>query len=61
MLVSDPEIESSVLISSDEGATYQKYRQSFLIQSMLFHPEEEDWILAYSQDQKVSPATSVYR
>ncbi|XP_055502953.1 VPS10 domain-containing receptor SorCS1-like isoform X1 [Leucoraja erinacea] len=53
MLVSDPEIESSVLISSDEGATYQKYRQSFQIQSMLFHPEEEDWILAYSQDQKL--------
>ncbi|XP_043569021.1 VPS10 domain-containing receptor SorCS3-like isoform X1 [Chiloscyllium plagiosum] len=53
MLVSDPEIESSVLISSDEGATYQKYRQSFQIQSMLFHPEEEDWILACSQDQKL--------
>ncbi|XP_038677600.1 VPS10 domain-containing receptor SorCS1-like isoform X3 [Scyliorhinus canicula] len=53
MLVSDPEIESSVLISSDEGATYQKYRQSFQIQSMLFHPQEEDWILACSQDQKL--------
>ncbi|XP_072882970.1 VPS10 domain-containing receptor SorCS1-like isoform X1 [Hemitrygon akajei] len=53
MLVSDPEIESSVLISSDEGATYQKYRQSFQIQTMLFHPQEEDWILAYSQDQKL--------
>lgn len=54
MLLTDPEIESSLLISSDEGATYQKYRLSFYIQSLLFHPKQEDWILAYSQDQKVS-------
>eukprot|EP00062_Callorhinchus_milii_P017884 gi/632970748/ref/XP_007901820.1/ PREDICTED: VPS10 domain-containing receptor SorCS1-like [Callorhinchus milii] len=53
MLVSDPEMESSVLISSDEGATYQKYRLGFLIQSMLFHPHQEDWILAFGQDQKL--------
>uniref|UniRef100_A0A672HBA8 VPS10 domain-containing receptor SorCS2 n=1 Tax=Salarias fasciatus TaxID=181472 RepID=A0A672HBA8_SALFA len=54
MLLTDPEIESSLLISSDEGATYQKYRLSFYILSLLFHPEQEDWILAYSHDQKVS-------
>ncbi|NXK75715.1 SORC3 protein, partial [Amazona guildingii] len=54
MLLSDPEIESSILISSDEGATYQKYRLSFYIQSLLFHPKQEEWILAYSLDQKVS-------
>lgn len=53
MLLSDPEIESSILISNDEGATYQKYRLSFYIQSLLFHPKQEDWILAYSIDQKV--------
>lgn len=53
MLLTDPEIESSLLISSDEGATYQKYRLNFYIQSLLFHPKQEDWILAYSQDQKV--------
>ncbi|KAI4550818.1 hypothetical protein MJT46_018325 [Ovis ammon polii x Ovis aries] len=52
MLLTDPEIESSLLISSDEGATYQKYRLNFYIQSLLFHPKQEDWILAYSQDQK---------
>ncbi|KAL8187365.1 UNVERIFIED_CONTAM: hypothetical protein K2H54_046686 [Gekko kuhli] len=52
MLLTDPEIESSLLISSDEGATYQKYRLNFYIHSMLFHPKQEDWILAYSQDQK---------
>lgn len=58
MLLTDPEIESSLLISSDEGATYQKYRLNFYIQSLLFHPKQEDWILAYSQDQKVSVITS---
>ncbi|NXS87560.1 SORC1 protein, partial [Erpornis zantholeuca] len=47
------EVESSLLISSDEGATYQKYRLNFYIHSLLFHPKQEDWILAYSQDQKV--------
>uniref|UniRef100_A0A8C8RJX9 Sortilin related VPS10 domain containing receptor 1 n=1 Tax=Pelusios castaneus TaxID=367368 RepID=A0A8C8RJX9_9SAUR len=46
-------IESSLLISSDEGASYQKYRLNFYIQSLLFHPKQEDWILAYSQDQKL--------
>ncbi|XP_071605450.1 VPS10 domain-containing receptor SorCS3 [Heliangelus exortis] len=53
MLLSDPEIESSILISSDEGATYQKYRLNFYIQSLLFHPNQEEWILAYSLDQKL--------
>uniref|UniRef100_A0A8C2SEW3 PKD domain-containing protein n=1 Tax=Capra hircus TaxID=9925 RepID=A0A8C2SEW3_CAPHI len=53
MLLSDPEIESSILISSDEGATYQKYRLTFYIQSLLFHPKQEDWVLAYSLDQKL--------
>ncbi|XP_019491835.1 PREDICTED: VPS10 domain-containing receptor SorCS3, partial [Hipposideros armiger] len=53
MLLSDPEMESSILISSDEGATYQKYRLTFYIQSLLFHPRQEDWVLAYSLDQKL--------
>ncbi|RXM29356.1 VPS10 domain-containing receptor SorCS1 [Acipenser ruthenus] len=53
MLLTDPEIESSLLISSDEGATYQKYRLSFYILSLLFHPKQEDWILAYSHDLKL--------
>lgn len=54
MLLTDPEVESSLLISSDEGAAFQKYRLNFYILSLLFHPEQEDWILAYSHDQKVS-------
>ncbi|XP_077379880.1 uncharacterized protein LOC144020369 [Festucalex cinctus] len=54
MVLTDPEFESSVLISSDEGASYQKYRLTFFILSLLFHPTEEDWALAYSHDQKSS-------
>ncbi|MEQ2174906.1 VPS10 domain-containing receptor SorCS1 [Goodea atripinnis] len=54
MVLTDPEFESSVLISTDEGASYQKYRLSFFVLSLLFHPTEEDWALAYSHDQKVS-------
>lgn len=53
MVLTDPEFESSVLISSDEGASYQKYRLAFYVLSLLFHPTEEDWALAYSHDQKV--------
>ncbi|XP_056136544.1 VPS10 domain-containing receptor SorCS3 [Lampris incognitus] len=53
MVLTDPEFESSVLISSDEGASYQKYRLNFYILSLLFHPAEEDWALAYSHDQKL--------
>ncbi|GAA6105133.1 VPS10 domain-containing receptor SorCS3 [Tachysurus ichikawai] len=54
MVLTDPEFESSILISSDEGASYQKYRLSFYVLSLLFHPSQEDWALAYSHDQKVS-------
>ncbi|CAL8333665.1 unnamed protein product [Lota lota] len=53
MVLTDPEFESSVLVSSDEGASFQKYRLSFYILSLLFHPTQEDWALAYSHDQKL--------
>ncbi|CAF93570.1 unnamed protein product, partial [Tetraodon nigroviridis] len=53
MVLTDPEFESSVLISSDEGASYQKYRLTFYVLSFLFHPTVEDWALAYSHDQKL--------
>ncbi|XP_074502201.1 VPS10 domain-containing receptor SorCS1-like [Sebastes fasciatus] len=53
MLLTDPEVENSLLISLDEGATYQKHSLAFDILSLLFHPEQEDWILAYSHDQKL--------
>lgn len=60
MLLTDPEVESSLLISLDEGATYQKYGLAFDILSLLFHPEQEDWILAYSHEQKVNAVVATY-
>lgn len=54
MILSDPEVESAVLISSDEGATFEKHPINFHILSLLFHPAQENWILAYSHDSKVA-------
>uniref|UniRef100_A0A8C2EIA5 Sortilin related VPS10 domain containing receptor 3b n=1 Tax=Cyprinus carpio TaxID=7962 RepID=A0A8C2EIA5_CYPCA len=48
LILSDPEVESSLLISSDEGATFQKFNINFYIMSLLFHPTQENWILLYS-------------
>nr|XP_057914257.1 VPS10 domain-containing receptor SorCS3 [Doryrhamphus excisus] len=53
MMLSDPEVESAVLISSDEGASFEKHPISFNILSLLFHPAQENWILAYSHDSKL--------
>ncbi|XP_030235756.1 VPS10 domain-containing receptor SorCS3 isoform X2 [Gadus morhua] len=53
MLLSDPEMESAVLISSDEGASFEKHPINFYIQSLLFHPAQENWILAFSHDSKL--------
>uniref|UniRef100_A0AAR2IY04 PKD domain-containing protein n=1 Tax=Pygocentrus nattereri TaxID=42514 RepID=A0AAR2IY04_PYGNA len=53
LILSDPDVESSLLISSDEGATFQKFSINFYIMSLLFHPTQENWILAYSDDQKL--------
>uniref|UniRef100_A0A8C4HZC9 Sortilin related VPS10 domain containing receptor 3b n=1 Tax=Dicentrarchus labrax TaxID=13489 RepID=A0A8C4HZC9_DICLA len=52
----DPEVESAVLISSDEGASFEKHPINFNILSLLFHPAQENWILAYSHDSKVASA-----
>lgn len=53
MMLSDPEVESAVLISADEGASFEKYPINFNILSLLFHPLQENWILAYSHDSKL--------
>ncbi|XP_031612707.1 VPS10 domain-containing receptor SorCS3 [Oreochromis aureus] len=53
MVLSDPEVESAVLISSDEGASFEKHPINFNILSLLFHPAQENWMLAYSHDSKL--------
>lgn len=59
MILSDPEVESAVLISSDEGASFEKHSINFHILSLLFHPAQENWILAYSHDNKVNELSSI--
>ncbi|KAM9559064.1 VPS10 domain-containing receptor SorCS3-like isoform 3-T3 [Salvelinus alpinus] len=53
MMLSDPELENSVLISSDEGASFEKHPINFYMDGLLFHPTQEDWLLASSPDNKV--------
>ncbi|KAM9394637.1 VPS10 domain-containing receptor SorCS3-like isoform 2-T2 [Salvelinus alpinus] len=53
MMLSDPELEQSVLISSDEGASFEKYPINFYMDGLLFHPTQENWLLASSPDNKV--------
>lgn len=38
--------EQSLFLSTDEGATFQKYPVPFLVEMLLFHPKEEDKVLA---------------
>lgn len=45
--------EQSLFLSTDEGATFQKYPVPFLVETLLFHPKEEDKVLAYTKDSKV--------
>ncbi|XP_062376290.1 VPS10 domain-containing receptor SorCS3-like [Sardina pilchardus] len=53
LLVSDPEMDSSVVVSSDDGNSFHRFSISFTIQSLLFHPSQEDWLLAYSQEHRL--------
>ncbi|KAK1793385.1 hypothetical protein P4O66_011767, partial [Electrophorus voltai] len=61
LILSDPDVESSILISSDEGATFQKFSINFYIMSFLFHPSQENWLLAYSDDHKLYSSTDFGR
>ena len=57
MMLSYPEVpagKGAVLISSDEGASFEKHPINFNILSLLFHPAKENWILAYSDESKVT-------
>lgn len=45
--------EQSLFLSTDEGTTFQKYPVPFLVETLLFHPKEEDKVLAYTKDSKV--------
>uniref|UniRef100_A0A8C6NGF2 VPS10 domain-containing receptor SorCS2 n=1 Tax=Melopsittacus undulatus TaxID=13146 RepID=A0A8C6NGF2_MELUD len=45
--------DQSLFISTDEGASFQKQPITFFVETLLFHPKEEDKVLAYTKDSKV--------
>ncbi|KAL2076620.1 hypothetical protein ACEWY4_027783 [Coilia grayii] len=55
------EVEHMLFISTDEGATFQRQPLSFRVDTVLFHPKEEDKLLAYSKDTKLYVSTDLGR
>ncbi|RMC14378.1 hypothetical protein DUI87_09473 [Hirundo rustica rustica] len=45
--------DQSLFISTDEGATFQKQPITFFVETLLFHPKEEDKVLAYTKEGKI--------
>lgn len=50
--------DQSLFLSADEGATFQKQLVPFSVETLLFHPREEDKVLAYTKEGKVSRRVS---
>lgn len=46
--------DQSLFLSVDEGATFQKQPIPFFMDTLIFHPKEEDKVLAYTKESKVS-------
>lgn len=46
--------DQSLFVSTDEGATFQKQLVPFSVETLIFHPQEEDKALAYTKESKVS-------
>ncbi|XP_008571244.1 PREDICTED: VPS10 domain-containing receptor SorCS2-like, partial [Galeopterus variegatus] len=47
------ERDQSLFLSTDEGATFQKQPIPFFVESLIFHPKEEDKVLAYTKESKL--------
>ncbi|XP_053422709.1 VPS10 domain-containing receptor SorCS2 isoform X2 [Nycticebus coucang] len=45
--------DQSLFLSTDEGATFQKQLIPFFVETLIFHPKEEDKVLAYTKDSKL--------
>lgn len=45
--------DQSLFVSTDEGATFQKQLAPFSVDTLIFHPQEEDKALAYTKESKV--------
>ncbi|XP_036083360.1 VPS10 domain-containing receptor SorCS2 isoform X1 [Rousettus aegyptiacus] len=45
--------DQSLFVSTDEGATFQKQLAPFSVDTLIFHPQEEDKALAYTKESKL--------
>ncbi|MFT7797421.1 VPS10 domain-containing receptor SorCS2 [Arapaima gigas] len=48
------EQDQMLFISTDEGGSFQRQSLTFTVETLLFHPKEEDKLLAYSKERKAS-------
>nr|XP_006629741.1 PREDICTED: VPS10 domain-containing receptor SorCS2 isoform X2 [Lepisosteus oculatus] len=55
------ERDQMLFISTDEGASFQRQPLSFTVETLLFHPKEEDKVLAYSKEKKLYVSTDLGR
>ncbi|CAI5780462.1 Hypothetical predicted protein [Podarcis lilfordi] len=44
------DLDQSLFISTDEGATFQKQPINFFVETLIFHPKQEDKVLAYTRE-----------
>uniref|UniRef100_A0A8D0G9T2 VPS10 domain-containing receptor SorCS2 n=1 Tax=Sphenodon punctatus TaxID=8508 RepID=A0A8D0G9T2_SPHPU len=45
--------DQSLFISTDEGATFQKQPINFFVETLVFHPKEEDKVIAFTKESKL--------
>lgn len=55
------EAEHMLFISTDEGSSFQRQPLNFRVDTVLFHPKEEDKLLAYSKESKLYVSTDLGR
>ncbi|XP_057201158.1 VPS10 domain-containing receptor SorCS2 isoform X5 [Triplophysa rosa] len=53
------ERDQMFFISTDEGSSFQRQPVSFSVETLLFHPSEEDKLLAYSKETKLYVSTDL--
>ncbi|XP_049338637.1 VPS10 domain-containing receptor SorCS2 isoform X2 [Astyanax mexicanus] len=53
--------EQMLFISTDEGGSFQRQPLAFTVESLLFHPSQEDKLLAYSKESKLYVSTDLGR
>ncbi|KAM6221802.1 VPS10 domain-containing receptor SorCS2 [Rhynchocyon petersi] len=51
----------SLFLSTDEGASFQKQPIAFFVETLTFHPKDEDKVLAYTKENKLYVSSDLGR